>query len=156
MAIQRDVVRIIKVGTYFLVDRSFRWVFHDSRRLHWEVGDILVFHTISHVELAPLSLPEVGHLARPDHRLDDNDAVLLVAMGFIGHSVSHLVAVRSKDPCRVAALASFILTDRLESVLIRVSSEDACNFLLLIFSFEVNSVGGLVVAENVLGVMNPA
>ena len=113
-------------------------VLHDGRGLHWEVSDIFVLLTISHVELTPLALPEVRHSAGPDRRFDNNDAVLLETVVRVSHLVGHLVTVASKDPCRVVALAGAVLCDGLETTLIRVSSQEAIHFLVTVFSLFTN------------------
>ena len=51
---------------YLFVDGLLLWVIHDGRGLDWEVGHILVLVTVSHVELAPLALPEIGEGTWPD------------------------------------------------------------------------------------------
>ena len=41
-------------------------VVHDAWGLHWVVSHLLVLQAITHVELTPLPLPEVGESAGPD------------------------------------------------------------------------------------------
>lgn len=57
---------MIEVVTYLAVAWRLIGVAHNLRRLNREVGDILMLLTITHVYLAPLSLPEVGESTGPD------------------------------------------------------------------------------------------
>ena len=106
--------------TYLRVYSDLNRVVLDRRRLHGEVRDIFVLLAVAHVNLAPLSLPEVGHGTGPDHRFDDDAHVLLRAVQRIAHRVGHLITVAAQNPRRVVTLASLVTRDRLKSGLIGV------------------------------------
>lgn len=114
-----------------------------------------MLHTVSHVELSPLALPEIAHSARPDIGLDHNHSVLLSSVQRIAHRISHLVAVSPQDPGRVVTLAHFVLSDGLEAGLIRVSGENTGDFSLTVLGLFVDLVASLVVAQNAFGVVEP-
>ena len=107
-------------STYLWVYSNLDRVVLDRRWLHGEVRDIFVLLSIAHVNLAPLSLPEVGHGTGPDHRFDDDAHVLLRAVQRIAHRVGHLITVAAQNPRRVVTLASLVTRDRLKSGLIGV------------------------------------
>ena len=71
------------------MDGFFDRVGADGWRAHWEEGHILVFHTITHVQLTPLALPEVGNGAGPDGGLDHDDVVLFHSVLRVAHRVGH-------------------------------------------------------------------
>ena len=145
-----------QIETYLSVARPLLRVTHDLRRLDWEESDIFVFLAVSHVDFAPLALPEVGHGARPNSRPDTNDAILLRTMKRVGHCVLEPVPVAAEDPCGVVALACPILSDGFQAWLIWVQAQHSIDFFLTVFGLLTKGMTHLVDAKNILGVMDPA
>ena len=97
------------------MDGSFLRIVHNRRGLNGIIGDILMLMAITHVDFAPLALPEVRHGTRPDSGFDNNYAILLGTVQGICHRVAHTVTVGTQDPSRVTALARFVERDWLQS-----------------------------------------
>ena len=138
------------------MDDSFDGVFADGWRAHWEEGDILVFHTIAHVQLTPLALPEVGNGAGPDGGLYHDNVVLFVSVLRVAHRVRHRVAVGAQDPRRVVAFAAAIQRDWLKTGLVGVSCEECVYGSLSVLGLISDSVCRLVVSKDIPGVVDPA
>jgi len=133
------------LSTYLVVNESLFGVIHDSRRVDWEVAHTLVLMSISHVDLTPLSLPEVGHSSGPHSRLNNYNAVLSGAVQRVAHCVGHFVTVRAKDPGGVVALAGLVLADGLQPTLVWVIFNQAVDLSITVFNFIENGVACLVV-----------
>ena len=143
-------------NTYLFVDGFFDGVDADGWRAHWEEGHILVLHTISHVQLTPLALPEVGNGAGPDGGLDYDNVVLFHSVLRIAHRVGHCVTVGAQDPRGVVALAGTILSDWLKTKLVRIRAEDCIDGGFSVIDVFCDCMTSLVVLEDIPGVVDPA
>ena len=133
----------------------FDGIILDRRWLHWEVRDIFMLHAVAHVDFAPLSLPEVGHGAGPDHGFNGDAHVLLRAVEWIAHCVSHLVSIAPQDPGGVVALAGLVTGDGFETRFVGVRLKQAIDFLFAIFDLFSDSVCCLIRVQDGFRVVHP-
>ena len=141
--------------TYLRANGLLLGVIHDAGGLHREVGDILVLVTITHVNLAPLSLPEVGHGTGPDRGLDHDQVVLSHPVEGVGHRIVHFVAVGAQNPGWVAPLAGLVGRNGFQAGLVGVHVEDLADLSISVLNLLIESVASFVVLEDALGVMDP-